>query len=72
MATQDPIAKLILKIVLVMIAGIFIIYVLAPILEIFSINSSTGDAFTDVILFIILPLGIMFIALLKIIRVFQA
>ena len=72
MATQDPIARLILKIVLVMITGIFIIYVLSPILEIFSINSSTGDAFTDVILFIILPLGIMFIALLKIVRVFQA
>ena len=67
--SNDPIERMLLRILLSLITAIFIIFVLKPIMSLFSVMPSTGDAFADSWMFIIVPIGIIFIAVYRLFKI---
>ncbi len=67
--TVDAIETMLLRIVLSFLTAIVIIYILKPILGLFAIMPSTGNSFADAWMFIIVPIGIVFIAVYRIFKI---
>jgi len=69
---DDPLEKLVLKLLVVIIIGIIGINLLSPILSIFGAMPYTGDPLADIFMFIIMPLCAVFFLVYRIFKVFSA
>jgi hypothetical protein len=66
----DPVEKMLLRIIVALLTAIVIVFVLKPIMGLFAVMPSTGDAFADAWMFIIIPIAIVFIAVYRVFKVF--
>lgn len=67
--TVDPIERILLRIMISILTAVVIIYVLKPIMGLFGVMPSTGDSFADAWMFIIVPIGIVFIAVYRVFKI---
>ncbi len=70
--TNDPIERMLLKLLLVFLTSVIVYYILKPIIGLFGITGTTGNVITDTIFFTIIPMAIIFIVIYRIFRIFYA